>query len=45
MSNLNFIEYHKAFEDVYVILALIDDTFKHNYFTTKLIVLVIIYIK
>ena len=35
-SNLNFIDYHKAFEDVYVILALIDDTFEHNYFTTQL---------
>ncbi|ALH22910.1 UDP-N-acetylglucosamine 2-epimerase [Chrysochromulina ericina virus CeV-01B] len=35
-NNLEWNDYHKAFEDVYWILPLIDDTFTHNYFTTSL---------
>ena len=35
-NNHNFINYHDAFKDVYIILALIDDTFEHNYFTIQL---------
>jgi hypothetical protein len=34
--NLNFIEYHEKFNDVYAILPLIDDTFNHSYYTTSL---------
>ena len=35
-NNHNFINYQDAFKDVYIILALIDDTFEHNYFTIQL---------
>ena len=34
--NLGFSKYHEEFKDVYVILALIDETFEHNYFNTQL---------
>jgi len=35
-NNHNFVNYHQSFQDVYVILALIDDTFEHNYFINQL---------
>ena len=34
--NLDFINYHQSFNDVYAILPLIDDTFTHSYYTTSL---------
>lgn len=34
--NLSFTEYHEQFNDVYAILPLIDDSFKHSYYTTTL---------
>ena len=34
-SNLDFINFHKQFSDVFCILPLIDDSFKHKYFTSK----------
>lgn len=35
-NNLQWNDYHKAFEDVYCILPLIDDDFTHEYFTRRL---------
>jgi hypothetical protein len=35
-ANHSFENYHKCFEDVYVLLALIDDTFEHSYFDNQL---------
>lgn len=34
-NNLNFIDYHKEFNDVFCILPLIDDYFEHKYFKNK----------
>lgn len=35
-ANLEFIQYHLAFANVDVLCPLVDDTFKHDYFTDKL---------
>lgn len=35
-NNHDFLKYHECFDDVYILMTLIDDTFEHNYFTNQL---------